>query len=606
MLNWVFVTIDTLALGASCLALAFVVRLRSTYFLSSRLFIGIANFAFIVILMQSIAVDTGATIDPRRVYYSMIAVTVVSLGFASYLMRSNGLSSLRGLKSSLFRPSLDFAFYLLLVSIWTVLTLGTDYDSYELASMAANAILLVAFLSMPVFTFYRQSRFTRDPKAASAIRTISMAWASFGIVAFVQAAIPPYDSLYPMVQSLGQLSNGVLFVIITIALREPTVLSRMIVAVAQSDRGFYFGNTKSSIVLYNMESDRRRIVEEFLSGRVTAADPVICCVAKSDVPFYRAILQDLLQIGDGKEPPFIIRAIESATLATTSAIELSKSRRELVDLGDLDQMESRRFIEDRRKLDQTGRTPQSRVWTVSVDASRKNLIDEIVRLNPGAEIVDLAANQNAFSQRLGIVHQSLLGARILMEYDPTADYERMVKEFAGEFVSNVEPVAVFTSLGSPVYRQLQDRQSIRLFVFSSKISTPSRVTEAQVLLPERDTSLLIDAVDKLVQAHKGRQIGLVVEGFTDLILSQGFEKSYGVLSSILEMAEVGSSTAMVLINRACLDEKTLQGLRGLFWYNLQYGSEGLRQVKMLRPSGAPENEGSNFGNDDAQSWSVVS
>src|SRR5207245_980210 len=127
-------------------------------------------------------------------------------------------------------------------------------------------------------------------------------------------------------------------------------------------------------------------------------------------------------------------------------------------------------------------------------------LNDIDKLDPSVTIVDLAANQNVFSQRLGTRHQSLLGTRILLEYDPVSGYEEVVKEFAGEFVSNVEPVVVFTNLGSPVYKQLQQRQNIRLFVFSSKISTPSRATEGQVLLPDRDTSLLIDAVDKVVQA----------------------------------------------------------------------------------------------------------
>jgi hypothetical protein len=182
-----------------------------------------------------------------------------------------------------------------------------------------------------------------------------------------------------------------------------------------------------------------------------------------------------------------------------------------------------------------------------------------------------------------------------------------VKEFAGEFVSNVEPVAVFTNLGSPVYKQLQQRQNIRLFAFSSKISTPSRAVEGLVLLPDRDTSLLIDAVDKLVQAHKGRHVAIVIEAFTDLILSQGFEKSYGVLSSIMEMAESGSSTALVLINYTCIDDIVLQGLRGLFRYNLKFGQDGLRSIRSIQAGSPPsDKEEARIEEETSPSWSPVS
>lgn len=601
--------IDALALATSSLALFFVARLKSTYFLGSRFFIALANLAFIVVLIQSTAVDVGSWIFQQRLYYAMISVTVTSLGFASYGMKVNsGLTGFKGLSEFIMRPPRQFILYLVIVASWTTLALGSNYNTYERPLLVANLLLLVFFLSMPVLTFYRLSLGTRDPKAAASIKTISISWALFGLVAFVQAVVPPTDPNYSLVQSFTQLANGFLFALITFALREPTVLSRMIVTPSESDRGFYFGAAGSGVVLYNIESDRRRIVEEFIETAAELTDPIFCYVAKSEVPFYRALLQEISpQEAQQKEPKVTIRPIESSSLDALSSLEVSKSRRELIDLGDLDVNQCRRFVGERHSIDQTGRPPQSRVWTLSVDAGRKSILDDIAKMNPNITIVDLAANQNVFSQRLGTIHQSLLGTRILLEYDPVSGYEDVVKEFAGEFVSNVEPVAVFTNLGSPVYKQLQQRQNIRLFVFSSKISTPSRATEGQVLLPDRDTSLLIDAVDKVVQAHKGRHVAIIIEAFTDLILSQGFEKSYGVLSSIMEMAESVSSTALVLINNTCIDDVVLQGLRGLFRYNLRFGQEGLRSIRSMQTSLQPSDKPAAGMDDEAMpSWSSVS
>jgi len=118
-----------------------------------------------------------------------------------------------------------------------------------------------------------------------------------------------------------------------------------------------------------------------------------------------------------------------------------------------------------------------------------------------------------------------------------------------------------------------------LFTFSAKTSTPSKVSEEHVLLPERDTSLLLDAVDKLLQANHGRLVGMVFDVFTDLILFQGFEKGYGVLSSVVEMSESESASTLVLINFMALDERSLNGIRGLFRSQAKYDLGGFRMVR---------------------------
>ena len=118
-----------------------------------------------------------------------------------------------------------------------------------------------------------------------------------------------------------------------------------------------------------------------------------------------------------------------------------------------------------------------------------------------------------------------------------------------------------------------------MFTFSTKTSTPSKVSEELVLLPERDTSLLLDAVDKLLQANHGRLVGMVFDVFTDLILFQGFEKGYGVLSSVVEMSESESASTLVLINFTALDDRALNGVRGLFRSQAKYDMDGFKIVR---------------------------
>ena len=74
-------------------------------------------------------------------------------------------------------------------------------------------------------------------------------------------------------------------------------------------------------------------------------------------------------------------------------------------------------------------------------------------------------------------------------------------------------------------------------------------------------------------------MGMVFDVFTDLILFQGFEKGYGVLSSIVEMSESESASTLVLINFTALDERSLNGIRGLFRSQVKYDMNGFKVVR---------------------------
>ena len=257
-----------------------------------------------------------------------------------------------------------------------------------------------------------------------------------------------------------------------------------------------------------------------------------------------------------------------------------RTKRELVDLGELSLDQCNLIISKVKSLDSLpGPRRRPRIWALNVEEAQSGTLEALREANPKARIRDLALQQDSFSKLLNAKHQALSKSRILLEYDPTSSYEDAIQKFAREFQANVEPIAIFTSMGSPTFRQFRGQHNLRLFTFSAKTSTPSKVSEEHVLLPERDTSLLLDAVDKLLQANHGRLVGMVFDVFTDLILFQGFEKGYGVLSSVVEMSESESASTLVLINFTALDERSLNGIRGLFRSQAKYDLGGFRMVR---------------------------
>jgi hypothetical protein len=581
------------------MALVFTIRAKKTYFLDSVFFIIAANVGFILFLSDATASDLLS--KPPNPYLDtiFIVLTAISIGFASYLLReSGGKGGFTELTKFLMRPPKALLVFLVISIGWataaliwqpfTVNNLMTNgetiyYFSYQDWYILVGSLLLATFIALPVFSFYKQSRRVQDPKASSSIRLISICWACFGIITFFQEALTgAYASL---VKSFVSLADGVLFVLVSFALREPTILSRIVVGGEMIFQAVSSSSEEDTVVLYNTESDRKRLVERFVDDGIATGQELVFYVVKSEVPFYRAILKGTAtDHSRAKGSQMTIQSIDFATGDASNDLTIPpgfhRSKRELVDLGELSLDQCNLIISKVRSLDNLpGPRRKPRIWALNVEEAQSGTLDALREANPKARVRDLALQQDSFSKLLNTKHQALSKSRILLEYDPTSNYEDAVQKFAREFQANVEPIAIFTSMGSPTFRQFRGQHNLRMFTFSTKTSTPSKISEEHVLLPERDTSLLLDAVDKLLQANHGRLVGMVFDVFTDLILFQGFEKGYGVLSSVVEMSESESATTLVLINFTALDERSLNGIRGLFRSQAKYDMNGFRLIR---------------------------
>jgi hypothetical protein len=525
-----------------------------------------------------------------------------SIGVASYLLRGGDEADPRRilrLRKFALHPPLPFIVFIMASGIWTALGLmfspwslnQTDlgnvtyyYYSYQMWYIAVSAVLLVCFVSFPVLSFYHQSKAVHDRKASVSMKIICVCWAFFGVLTFLQIAAGGF--FIPMSQSIGLVADSLLFVLIAFALREPTILGRIVTSGETVNQAVYSNFSTDTIVLYNTESDRRSLVETFVKDGLATGQDVVFQVTKAEVPFYRALLKGpALTDSSLGEHSVTIQPLEGTVapkeINGSLPTSVSGGRRELVDLDELD-LDQCRDIIDRISLSaSTSRSKrEGRIWALNVEGAHPGVLDLLQEANPTARVIDLAMQQDAFSSMVNMKHQDILGNRMLLEYEPISKYEEIVQKFVREFQANVESVAIFTSAGSPIYRQFRDQRNISLFSFSTKTSSPARLSDEQVLLPERDTSLLLDAVDKLLQALSKKTIGIVFDVFTDIILSQGLEKAYGVLSSVVEMTESEKASILVLINYRALEPRVLGAVQGLFRSQLRFNLEGLKPIKL--------------------------
>jgi hypothetical protein len=595
--------LDLVALIASFVALYFIVRAKKTYFLDSGFFIGLANVGFIAYLAEATYSDAvGVPVLP---FFDsiLVAIMAASVGLASYLLSSGdpenpgGITEMKKFVSKMPR---QFLLFLSVILAWTLSALvaqpwmlrqitiaGSTYFYYDYPNwfVGVSLLLLVSFVALPVLSFYQHSRLVRERTASMSMKIISVCWIMFAVSLFFQIA--EGGLLLPTSQSVGYVGDSLLFVLIAFALREPTILARIITGGETVSQVISTHSGDDTIVLYNTESDRRRLIETFIKDGLLTGQKIVCRVTKTEVPFYRAVLKgpELQEFSDGRQAVRIEPLELGFTPQAAGLSERTDSRndREMVDLDELDFEHARDIIDSLVGSDSlTGRSRIGRIWALNVEGAQAGIRELLMSKSPKSRMIDLAKQQDAFSDLLGLKHDAILGSRLLLEYDPTSAYEDLVQKFVREFQANVKPVAVFTNAGSPLYRQFSGQRNVRLFSFSTKTSSPARLSDEQVLLPERDTSLLLDAVDKLLQADSGRDVGIVFEVFTYLILSLGFEKAYGVISSVVEMSESHSATVLVLINPEALEPRVLSGVRGLFQSQLRFNLEGLTTVRLER------------------------
>jgi len=200
-----------------------------------------------------------------------------------------------------------------------------------------------------------------------------------------------------------------------------------------------------------------------------------------------------------------------------------------------------------------------------------------------ARLIDLIEHTDTFSKTLGLDHKQLVGRKLLFEFDPVSSYERVIQDFVTEAIANMETTIVFTPRASPVHSALNQERNLRFFLFTQQVSAPTMgASETEMLLPANNSSLILDAFEKVLNASAQGRLCLVFDSLSELIRSIGLEKTYNFLRYAMEVLSSKSVTALFLLTSSAHDPKAISTLRRLFDEQLAFGEEGLRVVKLSK------------------------
>jgi len=190
------------------------------------------------------------------------------------------------------------------------------------------------------------------------------------------------------------------------------------------------------------------------------------------------------------------------------------------------------------------------------------------------------AQPPAFSKTLGLNHQEMVGRKILLEFDPASQYEKVIHDFVTEALVNVELTFVFTRRSGNIHSFLSAQKAVKFFCLTQQVNVPRELSENETLLPSNDTSLMLDALDQTLKTHPADKVSMVFDSLSDLVVSFGFEKTYNFVKYTTDLLSSPRITALFLLNQTAHDPNVSSSLRGLFSDQVSIGKDGIQAVKL--------------------------
>jgi len=179
-----------------------------------------------------------------------------------------------------------------------------------------------------------------------------------------------------------------------------------------------------------------------------------------------------------------------------------------------------------------------------------------------------------FSAQFGMTHQEMVGKKMLLEVDPTSDYNLVIPSFASEAQTSDELLYVVTNKSSTLHSSISEKPNVKFLLLTSKTHYPQQINEKETLLPADDLSVLLDTCTKLQATETKRAVNLLFDNFSDIILRCGFEKAYNFTRLLLEAIPSSEATALFVFIPTAHDQEVSSSIRGLFHTHLAYTKNG--------------------------------
>lgn|GEM_PF-1243386 len=179
-----------------------------------------------------------------------------------------------------------------------------------------------------------------------------------------------------------------------------------------------------------------------------------------------------------------------------------------------------------------------------------------------------------FSRSFGMTHQQMIGKRILLEIDPTGDYQKALFDFVSEAKNSGEKLFIFTSANSTLHSRFLRTKNVEFFLLASKASSTQQISKKETLLPASNLSVLLNSFIGIQGVKMKKTRNILFDNLSDIILLCGFERTYKFIRWLLEATSSPKATTLFVFNPTAHDLTTSSSIRGLFQIRFAYAKNG--------------------------------
>ncbi len=605
----------TAAFGA-LLTLAIVfLRQKGAYFKSVQVlllvaFSGILSLVFTNMIKNYLITESGV-ITPYVLWGTSAAIiSALALEHTAFVLwkqqqgatqRKSFFASQINMLSLLFKT---FAFAVLIVTwvampweveyvltLWGNLVQGPVYSPWYMALLGTLLILTILY---PCLIFIRLSRRCNDKQVSDALWWLGISWAfTGGTLLFFHGLL---RGLGIELTEISSVFYVLYFGILAYHFKRTTTLEGLFKPACPSLR---LREGEHLVVFYTSKVDKWKLFSTYIHEGIREGDRVIYAFSEPDTDVVRPKLREcgidvekcerngslvLMGVSHVYIRNGVINKSQLINFWNDLKTDTRKSRfkheRDLFDMGDLSFLGSQKdvYFEYLREANTQLMDPfMIELRAVNIEALDPRVIQEFRFL--GTKSMDLLEYSDKFSKKIGVNHKHMVGRNLLLEFDPAADYEDVIRDFVMEASANAESAIIFTGRGSTLHTLLNDQENVKFVLLTSFTPKPEEHPES-LLVPANNTSLLLDALSKAVKSHRNGSSNFVFDSLTSLILQVGFDKAYNFARYALEILSSANVTSIFLFNPSAHDQKIASSLRSLFSNQMSFEKEGIEIVKL--------------------------
>ncbi len=464
------------------------------------------------------------------------------------------------------------ALYLASAAVYRSVRYGPDF-------LAVASSVIVAFVGYPFMVLVRLRSQLKDIEVRSALRIIA---SSFGAISALLLLVNALESFGLSVVGLGHVATVSLLIFVVHAFSKPSFLKAFLGVVPSLEVIPGAKRSDQRVLLYGKEEEKFGPISHYVSEGVNQQGRVVYFYNGDEVSISEGLARNGINTrqhitkGNLRLSPlsslYQSEGMMDEEAAIASCIELVAEARALrkqslkivVDYGDYAKRPLQKFVE--HLADPRWTTPDHYVNVLMVFAQgafqgQQEVLDTLRSRVP---TMDLSGSLDNFSRTVGLSHSEIAGKKILLEYEPLSDYDRILKSLLAESSSNFERAVLFTRRDSPIISFVQDEPGLKMFILTSRVSYPKVEEENRVLLPAYDSSLLLDALNKTIEAYAGASYTIVFDNISHYVFTIGPDRTLALVRQALELMISDKITAVFLLNSGAHDPRTISGFENLF------------------------------------------